>query len=347
MKKLISIALLALLSMATFAEEKAKSSQPAVYYSLPKTMVEVEVEVTKTVQQAGPYYKYSERYLALKDVIPEDKTSYSITDVKVHAKAIADASKSFSISPNENYLISVDKNGIITGVNMEKEKNMPQPPFSFGKKEEKHPEAKAEKSDFYSNMVLTEEQLAANSTAKMAELAAKQIYRIRENRIALLSGENDKMPADGESLKLMLKGMDKMEKSLVELFAGKKIVAVEKKSFMIDPSSDVKNQVLCRLSSINGLVAADDLSGGPVYISVTTVKNQTPTIDAKQKEVLYYTLPGSAKIIVTQDKETLAEKEIPVAQLGSLQAIPFSLFKKEKMSVQYNPKTGAVVEMGK
>ncbi len=347
MKKLISLALLALLSVATFAEEKAKSSQPAVYYSLPKTMVEVEVEVAKTMQEAGPYYKYSERYLAMKDVITEDKTSYAITEVKVRTKAIADASKSFSILPNENYLISVDKNGIITGVNMEKEKNMPQPPFRFGKKEEKHPEAKVEKSDFYSNMVLTEEQLAANSTAKMAELAAKQIYRIRENRIALLSGENDKMPADGESLKLMLKGMDKMEKSLVELFAGKKTVTVEKKRFTIDLSSDSKNQVLCRLSAINGLVAADDLSGAPVYVSVTTTKNETPAIDAKKKDVLYYSLPGSAKITVTQDKETLTEKEIPVAQLGSLQAIPFSFFKKEKMSIQYNPKTGTVMEMGK
>ncbi len=347
MKKLISFVLLVLVSVAVFSKEKPKSSQPTVYYSLPKTMLEIEVEVTKTEQQVGPYYKYGERYLALKNVITEDKASYNINKVKVYAKAVSDASKLFSISPNENYLISVDKNGIITGVNTEKQKNMPLP-FLFDKKEEKQQsKAKAEKSDFYDNMVLTEEQLAANSTAKMAELAAKQIYRIRENRIALLSGENDKMPADGESLKLMLRGMDKMEKSLVELFAGKKTITVEKKRFVIDPSINIKNQILCRLSAINGLVDSDDLSGGPVYISVSTTKNTIPAVDAKEKDVLYYILPGMAKVTVTMDKENLIEKEIPVAQLGSLQAIPFSFFKKGKMHMQYNSKTGAIVEMCK
>ena len=51
---------------------------------------------------------------------------------------------------------------------------------------------------------LTEEILAAGSTAKMAELTAREIYDLRENRSLLIKGQADFMPQDGQQLKLML-----------------------------------------------------------------------------------------------------------------------------------------------
>lgn len=54
----------------------------------------------------------------------------------------------------------------------------------------------------------TEEILSAGSTAKMAELAANEIYDIRENRGLLTKGQADFMPKDGEQLKLMLANLD-------------------------------------------------------------------------------------------------------------------------------------------
>ena len=50
---------------------------------------------------------------------------------------------------------------------------------------------------------LTEEILMASSTAKMAELVAKEIYNIRESKNALLRGQADNMPSDGAQLKII------------------------------------------------------------------------------------------------------------------------------------------------
>lgn len=76
---------------------------------------------------------------------------------------------------------------------------------------------------------LTEEILMSNSTAKMAELVAKEIYSIRESKNALLRGEADNMPKDGAQLKLMLDNLTLQERAMTEMFAGK--VTTEEKIY--------------------------------------------------------------------------------------------------------------------
>lgn len=46
---------------------------------------------------------------------------------------------------------------------------------------------------------MTEEILLAGSSAKMAELTAKEIYNIRESKNLILRGQADTMPKDGAS----------------------------------------------------------------------------------------------------------------------------------------------------
>ena len=56
--------------------------------------------------------------------------------------------------------------------------------------------------------VFSEELLMAGSTAKQAEVAAKQIYRIRESRLNILTGEADNLPPDGEAMKLVIQQLE-------------------------------------------------------------------------------------------------------------------------------------------
>ena len=67
---------------------------------------------------------------------------------------------------------------------------------------------------------LTEEILMASSTAKMAELVAKEIYNIRESKNALLRGQADNMPSDGAQLKIMLDNLNLQEEAMTEMFSG-------------------------------------------------------------------------------------------------------------------------------
>jgi hypothetical protein len=62
----------------------------------------------------------------------------------------------------------------------------------------------------------------ANSTAKMAELVAKEIYSIRESKNALLRGQADNMPKDGEQLRIMLEKLEEQERAMTEMFTGTK-----------------------------------------------------------------------------------------------------------------------------
>lgn len=60
----------------------------------------------------------------------------------------------------------------------------------------------------------------AGSTAKMAELVAKEIYNIRESKNALVRGQADNMPKDGEQLKIMLANLEEQEAAMTEMFSG-------------------------------------------------------------------------------------------------------------------------------
>ena len=60
----------------------------------------------------------------------------------------------------------------------------------------------------------------AGSTARQAEVAAKQIYRIRESRLNILTGDADNLPPDGEAMKLVIQQLEEQEKALTNLFTG-------------------------------------------------------------------------------------------------------------------------------
>jgi len=341
MRKLVlALLLMGFIALGASAQKEKKNNCPAVIYSLPKTVLVVEVKVSKIVQKAGPYYRYGEHYLALKDVITEDKTTWEVSKVNIYRKGIADDTKTFQLKKNS--FVSLNDEGVICGINWGSEKT-----YCKQVEQKCNKKCEANSDDFLSNLVLTEDQLVANSTAKMAESAAKQIYRIRDSRISLISGENDKIPADGESLKLMLKKLDQTEKSLIELFAGKTTKTTVTKEFEIIPDKDLKNEVLFRISGLTGIVDKDDLSGSPVYINLSSTKNDTPPVKTKKGIGYFYNLPGSAKVKITNGEKDFFNEDIEVSEFGSIQKLPCKLFKKSNVKVKYNSKTGAIINIEK
>lgn len=71
MKNIIIIASL-LLGMPLMAQTKVvkknavKANNFGITYSLPKTSLVVDAEVTKVTCKAGPYYQYAEKYLGVR-----------------------------------------------------------------------------------------------------------------------------------------------------------------------------------------------------------------------------------------------------------------------------------------
>lgn len=348
MKKIFSLLLAVSFMFGLFAadkkekkekpEPKAKVHEPAVIYSLPKTVLVLELEVSKVTEKPGPYFNYSDRLLALKDVVKEQKTYWEISNVRVYDKGVPDKNKTFELT-DKNANIQLTREGLICGI------NYPCPVDSEPVKIKDKSTKDKEDNASFDNMVLTEDQLVANNVSKMAENAAKQIFRIRDSRLNLITGDNEKLPADGESLKLMLKKMDQAEASLMELFTGKKIKSTITRTVEITPDKGMKNEVIMRFSTLNGLVDKDDLSGTPFYMTVTNEKNQLSSASTKGESGYFYNIPAKARVEISFGDKPFFDEIIPVAQFGSVQALPDKLAKKGK--VRYEPKTGTILSIEK
>ncbi len=301
---------------------------PLFVYSLPQTQLCIDVKIEKVTQQPGEFYKYSERFLATKEVITEEKTTYVLKDIQIKTKTIADPNRTYSIkvgkkTPIKN--ICVNEKGILYGINIPKD-GIPREAEQAAPDKAPAPE----QANTSKVLPLTEEYMIASSVAKMAEGAAKQIYRIRESRINLLTGDVDQLPADGESFKTMLDGMNQMEKELTELFTGKTIVESQTHTIYLTPSKKVNDEVLFRISSMKGLVAANDLSGNPYYISIVpkTIPMQPQTEKGTAGIDLYSILPTTAQVTISDGKSDFLSEEIIAPQFGRIIPIPEVLFQK-------------------
>jgi len=323
----------------TLSSTEGKS---ALVYSLPKTRFTIELEIEKISQKPGAFYRYSERYLATTNVITAEKTTYRLKSVAVKAIALPDSARTFQLIPDKNSQLthlSVDAQGILLGINVSapKEKNIVVNKTIFNN------------NPPVSNLLpLGEEYMMAGSEAKLAEGAAKQIYRIRESRLGLLTADVEKLPADGASMKLMLDGLDKMEKQLTELFVGSTNTDVQIQKIQFTPSTALNNEVLFRLSTLRGLVAADDLSGMPYYITVKPQAVLQSTTDSKSKSEkagLYYVLPAVTAITISDGINTNFNGQFNVPQLGKLVSLPESLFEQKQLKVRIDQHTGRLLRI--
>ena len=146
--------------------------------------------------------------------------------------------------------------------------------------------------------VLSEELLMAGSTAKQAEVAAKQIYRIRESRMNILTGDADNLPPDGEAMKLVIQQLEEQEKALTNLFTGIRAKEVSDYEVTIVPFDNLDKEVLFRFSPQLGIVDADDLGGAPVYMNLKAI-DRAPVLDPKEAEKKEKSLKGIISVSYT------------------------------------------------
>ncbi|MDD3080212.1 MAG: DUF4831 family protein [Paludibacter sp.] len=349
MKKIISLVLI-ILPLALINGQQASVSSlqeevPAVVYSLPKTTLNIDIEVEKTTTIPGVYFQYSERYLATDKVITEEKTTYKIKTIKISSKAIPDPARTYNIPLEGKSVlgqISVNADGLLCGV------NVPVANSSY-----KQPKVKVTMNNKEENTVilpLGEEYMMAGSTAKLAEGAAKQIYRIRESRISLLTGDLEHLPADGASFKAMLDGMNKMEKQLTELFIGKTRKEIIRQHISVTPDVAMNNMVLFRFSVFKGVVAVDDLSGEPYYLNVNPEKINISTGDVKGKKAkptLFTILPAKTSISISDSKMVFSNETFLMPQFGVLMPLSEDLFSTPKLKIHIDSQTGRLLYIEK
>jgi hypothetical protein len=326
----------------------SKSTNYGVEYFLPKTVLQIEVSYSKTVSKVGVYGKYAERMLGLArdKVIQEDAVTFTLDKLQAKSKGIPDKREGYLVefkSKTTAPFVCLTEDGMICTINAD------YTPESEKKATAKPAQEKAAPT-VNASSIYTEEYLRAGSTLKMAEVAAKQIYQIRENRNDLISGNAENAPRDGEGLKLVLGQLDAQEKALTELFTGTVSVENLTAEFTIEPQSEIEKEVVFRFSKYEGIVASDDLSGSPVYINVKKAEDETPETpsDAKKKEKeqasIVYNVPGKGAVEIFYGLNSLYKNTFLIVQFGKKQILAPSIFedKKAPVKIYFYPETGAI-----
>ncbi len=323
------------------------TSEGAIYY-LPKTALRITVQVERSSFTPGEFCKYAERYLRMKDVITEPTINYSIITIQQEPVAVADTSKCYAIKFDArtsacNVRLSAD--GILLGINTDEKIATP---WSSAVNQKKN----RRKELINPRSYLSEEILAAGSTAKMAELIAQEIYEIRESRNLLTRGQADYMPKDGEQLRLMLNKLEEQNLALTSLFTGVTVSDTTEYTFTITPNKDIENQILFRLSDKLGIVDADDLAGVPYYINIENLKTVPPVevIDPKKKQKqangVYVNIPGKLRSTISNAQGMMVSNEFPAGQFGNVELLSGALFNKRYTThLQLHPISGAVEKL--
>ncbi len=328
--------LLTLIAICVSGQSIEKNQSALVYY-MPKTELLLDVEYERIDAKVGIFYQYSQRYLGVEDVVKEDKVTYRIKSVMFQVRTVPDTDRAYTIKNNKAG-IGLTSDGILCGINISN-------PIVLNNKFEYINEAEIISSAPQMIVPLGEEQLLSGSQAKMAENTAKQIYRLRESRFNILSGEADNMPTDGETVKLILNQLNEQEEALCALFVGTKEVSVMHTYIPIDLSREQNGQIAFRFSSLLGPVDANDLSGSPITVDIMHHKVKYATVPKEkkeQKDAIYYNIPGDASIVVKQGLRVLAQKDLKVAQLGIEVPIESALLNKK---VLINPETGLISQV--
>lgn len=353
MKRLITAIIFAL-ATPCMAQSILNSFFPGtsegVTYYLPETKINITVEAYCITHTPGEFYSYAERFLHMKDVISEAGNRWEITDITNGSEGIPCKKKSFIINLNSSTAsnIRLNEKGIISAINT----SIPEEPAGNAIKSRQSSSSRIDASQY-----MTEEMLTATSTAKMAELTAKEIYAIRESKLAITRGQAENMPSDGAAIALLLQELDKQERALTEMFTGRTDTIYHSYSFAIAPNEicDTTKAVLFRFSHKLGVVEKENLAGEPIYYNLKDLKTvEHPVVDEaakkktakQQQDGICYNIPGRAKLEVYSRTKTYIETEMAIAQFGITETLAKTLFSKSNsVRVLFDTATGGIISI--
>lgn len=356
MKYCISILLSVFIAVSASAQKTVKMSAVkandyGVAYSLPKTSIEVKISYSKKTRKAGQFYQYAERYLNVSNPITEDEVIYTLDNIDALTKGIADKSNSYLLEFKPNSIVpfvTLTSDGLICAINAD---------YTFTAKQMPSAEEVQSKELADPNTFLSEEILRAGSTAKQAELIAKQIYRLRESRTNILTGEADNMPPDGDAYKLVMNQLDEQEKALTAMFIGsEKVEPLTRTLIFVPEKKDIDKQVICRFSSKLGIVEANDLSGAPIYMSLQSQEphveiiltpKEEKDLEKKFSRGVIYNVPVKGDLKITYNGKNYVNETYDIVQYGTQDVLTPQMFDSNKKPIQviFFPDLGSIKQI--
>jgi len=312
-------------------------------YSLPQTVFEVNVEFEKRVELPGPYRQYAQKFLGIAQFIKEEKSNWDITDISVSQFSEPDPAQLYSVNilrgsfTSELYFdlasngLAIDPMSVISSnvkLPVEIQTQLPAVLEMSMKRSHK------EKTDTLFKTVIRDssfvkipilrKQKEAKTVEQKAEEAANLIIKIRKRRLKLVDGEYGVFP-EGRALEVAIEELNKTEQEYIDLFTGKTYTEKYSRSYFIAPNGSSQQLELLKFSENGGILSAESADGKPVILEINPISGYPFEVSGNEqtpKNTLYYRIPATCAIKITEGNTLFYEGRSSVFQAGSILPLP-------------------------
>jgi hypothetical protein len=322
----------------------------SLVYGLPQTVFDVEIDVEKRIEKPGPYSRFAGDLLGIKDVIAQEKETWSITGIKVYSSEELDPSEFYLIESNtlfQTNVLALRKAGLILDLN---------PDIYERSGERRTGKLSSYSQQGYMDMGADEYSVTQIDTAfklvkldtafikipylvekkkqltidQLAEKAAKSLLELRDGKHLILTGEANVFPQD----KSAIDEMNRLEEEYIALFAGKAWTEAKTLTYTLIPQKNMKGKpiTLLKFSVQNGPADAAGNSGTPVTVNliplqktkdITVLAKTVPADETAPKyDKLYYRIPEVVSLDVKMGEEKLYSSRKLIYQFGQIVQLP-------------------------
>lgn len=353
MNKILLKATLIALLMCGVNEARSQFINPgdkipagAIVYSLPITSLHIVAEATFENFTAGPFARYSQKYLGVQ-AKEENSVTYNLSSVEIipYIEADPDANIALNLGNSKNgsaNFLEMINQGIImwsdsyTG----KSEKLRFPDLKSNTlfvKEMSTSNLTSEKTTLYKTAqtatgaeraAVQQSQVVEKSMEKRAEETAAMIFKLRARRLEIITGETD-ATFSGEALTAAVAEINRLEDEYLSLFFGKINKGSQKMTFDIVPKADNEKQIYIafRISENSGLLPVNNLSGRPVVLELikedSSSRINMDTTPGRGKVI--YRKPAVMNVRLMDGQNLLIQSRVPVYQLGTLLSFPIDI----------------------
>ncbi len=350
MKKITIMLAAIALTISAFAKEKPKSD-PEGYltYSLPSTVISIDVEAVQETFYAGPYAKYAEKYLGITPRL-KDETTVQLTNLTVIPYVEADQTARYSVLASKKTLstdavFKLSSYGLVTFADGKfADESVWRFPIDVkgdfsGKGVSSNLTSESttlyrndKKESAYNKVSVQQDMIVKKTLEQKAAETAKMILELRSQRLRIVTGDTD-ATYSGEAMGAAIAELTRLEQEYMTLFIGYSEYQTQQMQFEVIPEAGRENQmyVAFRVSDTKGLSPAEEMTGKPVVMEITAQDFAQPEVDPKKKvkdEYIRYRIPATCTIRLKNGAELLLQTRIPVYQLGQESTIPASMILK-------------------
>ncbi|MDR1886727.1 MAG: DUF4831 family protein [Prevotellaceae bacterium] len=345
MKKLVFI-LLSLCSVQVFAQRIDREiPENALVYALPKTNIEISVEIIKDRYIPGPYVRYAEEQLSVDGVAAREDVNYSIGKISMKPVVEADYEYMYSLPAGDKTIIDasflmLSSEGLIFSPNEPEAVFVnlaSSTPENYQLYPDRIPSSPLEtQNEFMIERIKTDSGFISvpfqqsiiekKDPQSRAEEAAKFLFALRQRRFELVTGDVDHA-FSGSSLKDALDVIDRLEEEYLSLFLGKHFVESRTYKFYISPEKalDSRTYPVFHFSKSEGVLSDATRTTAPFTLNIipSGKVNYAEGVKTKAKIAsIYYRIPETVTARLMQGSKEVCSGRMPVYQMGKELVLP-------------------------